>query len=287
MVHIGEVPDQRPQIFELTPEAEEEYEAGYFGNVLRVEAFDLSSGEENYMSGEREDSLMLWWLDKIAEPGEDTVRMISENFYISNSALRKVEIILDSGADVSSLPLWLRGEGIAAPAQAAGVQDAQGKRTHIAGRRLLSLILFSSDGSPIKIKENVVVANVVDPLIAIGKLLKDGWSIMNISNQLYLTDRSSRIAVHYHRNSLATYAYLQIGQDPRKQEVQADLQYETVRTSVELNSHVATATSREAPGWQNTESLVVVRYSPSQSTFVDPTPVFSTEKFPRRSTVVN
>ena len=48
MVHNGEIPDQRPQIFEITSEAEEEYEAGYFGNVLRVEEFDLSSGEESY-----------------------------------------------------------------------------------------------------------------------------------------------------------------------------------------------------------------------------------------------
>ena len=68
---------------------------------------------------------------QIAEPVEDTVRMISGIFYSTNSAFRRVEIILDSGADVSFLPLWLRDEGVAAPAQAAGIHRMHKEREYI------------------------------------------------------------------------------------------------------------------------------------------------------------
>ena len=44
-----------------------------------------------------------------------------------------------------------------------------------------------------------------------------------------------------------------------------------VRTIVHLNSHIEKVVEKDDPGWQNTESLVMVKYSRNQSSYEDPT----------------
>ena len=48
-----------------------------------------------------------------------------------------------------------------------------------------------------------------------------------------------------------------------------------IRTIVHLNSHIEKVVEKDDPGWQSTDSLVVVKYSRNQSSYEDPTYVFS------------
>ena len=197
------------------------------------------------------------------------------------SAYKKIEVILDSGADVSLIPLWLGSEGVPDLQQAGGgIQDARGKKIPQAGRRAINLTMFRA----VEVRESFIVASIVNPLLAIGKLFRDGWQLTNEDNQLYLNDGTTRVPVHYHKNSLAATAYIQTCNDSRKPDVR--VRRATVRTVIEPNSNLAGPAGMRRPSWRNTDSLVLVRYAPAQSTFVDPTPVFSTEKFPYRSTMI-
>ena len=105
MYHIGEQPETLPEQFELD-EDEEEVEINYFGRILRVEDDDERLVEE-------QDPLLQCYSGELDE-GE----------YLS-------EVILDSGADASLLPLWLAKEGTPLKKNSnnhGGLQDAQGNR---------------------------------------------------------------------------------------------------------------------------------------------------------------
>ncbi|CAE7784066.1 GIP [Symbiodinium sp. CCMP2592] len=148
---------------------------------------------------------------------------------------QRIEVILDSGAD-----------------------DAQGKAIKTEGRRMLNLTFFDDNGSFCRIQEAFTVASVINPLMAIGKLFREGWELrVNEEEGMCLTDGSSRIPVHLHKNSLAAYAYVQT---PSRSRGYSSNNYKMVRTVVQLNKHVQEAVNKEEPGWHNTDSMVIVKY---------------------------
>ena len=109
MFHVGEEPDSYPEQFELG-EDEEELEIKYLGRVLRVEEYSLSDHEE--YSSEEEDPLFQWHSGEIDEIEYMTeqkqpmcIRMISEQFFEDSPVHQQIEVILDSGADASLIPL--------------------------------------------------------------------------------------------------------------------------------------------------------------------------------------
>ncbi|CAE6952289.1 GIP [Symbiodinium sp. CCMP2592] len=173
---------------------------------------------------------------------------------------QRIEVILDAGAD-----------------------DAQGKAIKTEGRRMLNLTFFDDDGSFCRIQEAFTVASVINPLMAIGKLFREGWELrVNEEEGMCLTDGSSRIPVHLHKNSLAAYAYVQT---PSRSRSYSSNNYKMVRTVVQLNKHVQEAVNREEPGWHNTDSMVIVKYA-TQSSYENPSLMYSPTHFPYRSTLV-
>ena len=189
MYHIGEQPETLPEQFELD-EDEEEIEINYFGRILRVEEYSLSDDEEHLV--EEQDPLLQWYSGELDE-GEYLseqkqpmfVRMISEHFFEDSPVHQQIEVILDSGADASLLPLWLAKEGTPLKKNSnnhGGLQDAQGNRIPQKGLRLLTLTFVkpSRNGEPpsmCRITEAFIVADVLNPLLAIGKLVREGWEI--------------------------------------------------------------------------------------------------------------
>ena len=92
----------------------------------------------------------------------------------------------------------------------SSIQDAQGKPIKTEGRRMLNLSFFDEEGSSCRTQEAFTVASVINPLMAIGKLFREGWELRVSDPQgMCLTGGSSRIPVHLHKNSLADYAYVQ------------------------------------------------------------------------------
>ncbi|CAE6926218.1 GIP [Symbiodinium sp. CCMP2592] len=148
---------------------------------------------------------------------------------------------------------------------------------------MLNLTFFDDDGSFCRIQEAFTVASVINPLMAIGKLFREGRELrVNEEEGMCLTDGSSRIPVHLHKNSLAAYAYVQT---PSRSRSYSSNNYKMVRTVVQLNKHVQEAVNREEPGWHNTDSMVIVKYA-TQSSYENPSLMYRTTHFPYRSTLV-
>ncbi|CAE7812347.1 GIP [Symbiodinium sp. CCMP2592] len=148
---------------------------------------------------------------------------------------------------------------------------------------MLNLTFFDDDGSFCRIQEAFTVASVINPLMAIGKLFREGWELrVNEEEGMCLTDGSSRIPVHLHKNSLAAYAYVQT---PSRSRSYSSTNYKMVRTVVQLNKHVQEAVNKEEPGWHNTDSMVIVKYA-TQSNYENPSLMYSPTHFPYRSTLV-
>ncbi|CAE7216862.1 GIP [Symbiodinium sp. CCMP2592] len=206
----------------------------------------------------------------------------AEELFQESDLHQRIEVILDSGADVSLVPSWLGREGTPLKVRPASIQDAQGKAIKTEGRRMLNLTFFDDDGSFCRIQEAFTVASVINPLMAIGKLFREGWELrVNEVEGMCLTDGSSRIPVHLHKNSLAAYAYVQT---PSRSKSYTSSNYKMVRTVVQLNKHIQ-AVNREEPGWHNTDSMVIVKRA-TQSSYENPSLMYSPTHFPYRSTLV-
>ena len=119
------------------------------------------------------------------------------------------EIILDSGADISVLPIgW---EMCGQPRELASMKfrDAQGNPISMSACREAMVSLGNS-----VFRETFAVGPVTAPLIALGKLIKAGWNLQQGSSGLVLAKGSDQIAVHYRRNSLCTMGHIRaVSQD--------------------------------------------------------------------------
>ena len=284
MFHIGEEPENFPEVFDLD-ENEDEIEISYFGGILRVaEVEEYFIGEEDQESEDEDDELMRWYSEDRKEPQEEVhfVRAVEE-IYEGSPLHERIEVILDSGADASLVPMWLSKEGLMMKSKRTTLQDAQGKSIITDGQRMPNLTFCGRDGEVTKVQESFTVASVLNPLIAIGKLFRAGWEIKNEEQGLTLTDGEVCIPVHYHKNSLAAYAYVQT---PSKIYKRMSNDICVIRTIMQLNSHLQGAIDKQEPGWHDTDSLVIVKHSERQKRFENPSFVYSARSFPFRSTLV-
>ena len=115
----------------------------------------------------------------------------------------RVEIVLDSGADVSVMPeQWLQLElGHAVPTGHVLMRDAQGQVMPNLGTRMVSL-----DLGPACIQERFHASSVGTPLLSLGRLLRKGWSLSHRNNTLCLCFEDVSVPVSFRRNSLVVEA---------------------------------------------------------------------------------
>ena len=93
---------------------------------------------------------------------------------VSSGRGRSTEIVMDSGADASVLPLSCLGVGESVQPESTGFSDAQGHALKAFDWRLCTVELGN-----VRIRERFLVSNVTCPLLASGKLRKAGWGIVN------------------------------------------------------------------------------------------------------------
>ena len=92
---------------------------------------------------------------------------------------RRIELILDSGADVSLAPSWMKGFGRKDPASAKWtLRDAQGGNVAVQDTRVIEIMLQDSRGNQVKIEEVFLIANVINPVLAVGKVFQRGWQLL-------------------------------------------------------------------------------------------------------------
>ena len=83
-------------------------------------------------------------------------------------------MIIDSGADVSCIPAQFQECGHAARVRPIQVQDAQGGSMQVQSERLVEFV-FDEGPRPLVIRERCIVANVTQPLLSLGRLMRKGW----------------------------------------------------------------------------------------------------------------
>ena len=106
------------------------------------------------------------------------------------------EIVFDSGADVSALPLRFSHAGTPGYVNHNKYVDAQGNQIPVNGTRLAK-VKFGK----ITFKENFILSPVTTPLICLGHLLRDGWGISNADGQQGLVKGDLGIPVELRGNS--------------------------------------------------------------------------------------
>ena len=123
---------------------------------------------------------------------------------------REIEVVLDSGADISLAPMWMKRYGKRAPNTARIVlRDAQGSRIRVSDQRIIEVEFKDTQGNIVKVEEVFLISSVVHPLLAVGKLLKKGWEFRDGSaTGTFLTEGATKIAVNYNNNSLTTRAFV-------------------------------------------------------------------------------
>eukprot|EP00435_Cladocopium_sp_Y103_P023304 s2901_g5.t1 len=132
-----------------------------------------------------------------------SVMMISNGPMLDDKKI----VILDSGSDVSLLPLSCGGvpDG---PVDDAKVQlrDCQGQELKVAGVKTASIVVEDEDGSHAELETQFVVSeNVKSCILSLGQLYRAGWSVQQNADgpKLESPDRTLRVPVFFQRNSLA------------------------------------------------------------------------------------
>ncbi|CAE7839842.1 unnamed protein product [Symbiodinium sp. CCMP2592] len=138
-----------------------------------------------------------------------------------------LEMVVDSGADVSCMPQSLMHLGVSCNDGASPVfVDAQGAPLAINDRRTLLLQLPNLEGKPQSFQNSCVVGSVSSPLFAVGKLYKLGWSCFWCGDQFVLGKQgepSSYVPLHFKHNSLVAYGWIRRVQVPGQVRVVAQL----------------------------------------------------------------
>ena len=112
-----------------------------------------------------------------------------------------VEILLDSGADSSVLPLDCEHLGESVDVDSAvHFVDAQGSPLGVKGKRVAELTL----GHDIIIREQFIVAPVTGPIVCLVRLLKSGWEFSTIDGILHLCKDGHGFPVYFTKNSMYT-----------------------------------------------------------------------------------
>ena len=120
---------------------------------------------------------------------------------VSNVAAQELcmpcDVILDSGADTSALPLRFSGVGTACPSPNTMFVDAQGSPLAVESTRLAT-VQFGD----VTFREEFIVADVTTPLIALGHIIRSGWSLVQKDHGPCLMKEGHCIDVLCRNNSL-------------------------------------------------------------------------------------
>ena len=135
------------------------------------------------------------------------------------SACSHVDIILDSGSDVTLIPMFMSDVGCQVPQTSETyLRDAQGKRIATSDVRDVSFAFSTVDGEVVNIKERAFFSDRVEcPLISFGKLLKSGWGIESSGDGPPVLSHlnGARVELAFRNNSLVIAGDVRLVQSVR------------------------------------------------------------------------
>ena len=115
------------------------------------------------------------------------------------------DVILDSGADTSALPLQYASVGIEGPAPSTCYVDAQGTPLDVQSTRVAN-VQFGD----VTFRERFIVSDITCPLLSLGNVLKSGWSIVHHEGQPWLMKGDKKVAVSFRNNSLCARGQISV-----------------------------------------------------------------------------
>ena len=117
-------------------------------------------------------------MDGTDDDGEWTVEPSLEKQEATESESGiEVDVIIDSGADISVAPLRLASVGQTARATGVLMQDAQGRRIREHGSRIIDITVSTLEGADIVIREKFAIAKIEAVILSLGRLLRWGWTL--------------------------------------------------------------------------------------------------------------
>ena len=116
---------------------------------------------------------------------------------LSDDSFMPCDVILDSGADISVLPLHYSGIGEVGPAPDTTFVDAQGCPLAVESTRIATLQFGN-----VAFREKFIIADVTTPLVALGHIIRAGWSLVQHDGGPCLVKDDKSIEVLYKNNSL-------------------------------------------------------------------------------------
>ena len=119
----------------------------------------------------------------------------NDEFHVRTVHASECTVILDSGADVSCIPPSFAECGRGASSRPLQVQDAQGATMKVKAERLIDFVVSDGDEGEVTIRERCIVADVTEPLLSLGRLLKRGWFPAKDSGSLWLHHESTGTSV--------------------------------------------------------------------------------------------
>ena len=121
-------------------------------------------------------------------------------------------IILDSGSDVSLLPMsFLADSGNTAKEH--NLRDCQGQKLHTTGTKDAELIVSDVGNMQAVLKQQFIVGDVTNCLLSLGQMLRKGWSISKTDEcgsglALISPDEQLKVPVEYRGDSLSITAWI-------------------------------------------------------------------------------
>ena len=211
------------------------------------------------------------------------------------------EVTLDSGADLSVLPMSFLSVG--EPVRdddGLRMVDAQGKQIQYAGITRASLLVRGWDNQEIIINEKFVVGNVKTPLLCAGKMLRQGWEVKHGERGLCLSHEKKGIEIPLKmaKNSLQLEALISMvtvssdtvravkerGKGRSTEATETDEKLKHIRVLNGLLSREL-RNLEKSPGWHRLPNGVVVYSDAVATSLLDPRSMMS-QKWKCRMTLM-
>lgn len=300
-------------VFDLTEFEESDQEGFERVRMVREEAVFHECFEIDDEALTSSIPLQVPWVSMDIQDEEDEVRSQSEIEHrvcvIRDEATSLVAMTLDSGADISVAPAHYGEVGEPGLHRHVRMVDAQGQDIATTGNRKLRLSAETRDGKNVQFVENFALGNVSHPLMCMGKLLRQGWTLQKDGCGLFLRDEDSGVDVpaRLERNSLVmdvkvcavmTEAVEEERIEENEEVEDEDLQQQGPEMSEpEIEDALARVCilkgyiSRELvqletlPGWHVLPNGVVVHSDPVALNFLDPSDNYGPE-WPARMTLM-
>ena len=192
-----------------------------------------------------------------------------------------VNIILDSGADMSVLPLSYKNCGKSL-SKVSVLRDAQGNRMPGGALRQAVVTLEDDNGNLVEIRETFALSKVTDPLLALGKMLRRGWKIGSDGQDVKLVHGDFNKTVNFRSNSLALEAEIRmVGEQPSSVPTTPAVRQVTMSFEGMMNSLLT------VPGWHlSLDRKVPFLVVANSNMFKDSEPQFNRVDYPYRTTIV-